>query len=163
MPNLDRWPYLVRALAAQELAVGQEAAKASDRGDRAARARTARVRGLAQELKDKIEKVSGIESVDFDGTNGVLQQVSVQEGQQVLIDLAANDRDVDSAIEILERKYSINNSYHKESVADGLVRILSPAVIREIRSDLSDQADNHGISVFSENLKNLLLQQFAIL
>lgn len=69
------------------------------------------------------------------------------------------DIDVDSAIEILERKYSISNSYHKESIADGLVRLLSPAVIREIRSDLSDQADNHGISVFSENLKNLLLQQ----
>ena len=69
------------------------------------------------------------------------------------------DVDVDGAIELLERKYTINNSYHKESIADGLVRLLSPAVVREIRSDLSDAADDHGIGVFSENLKNLLMQQ----
>lgn len=67
--------------------------------------------------------------------------------------------DVDGAIEMLERQYTLYNSYHKESIADGIVRLLSPAVVREIRSDLSDQADNHGIAVFSENLKNLLMQQ----
>ena len=69
------------------------------------------------------------------------------------------DVDAEGAIGTLERKYSIANSYHKEAIADGIVRLLSPAVVREIRSDLSDQADNHGISVFSENLKNLLMQQ----
>ena len=69
------------------------------------------------------------------------------------------DVDVDGAIEMLERKYSIANSCHKEAVADGLVRLLSPAVVREIRSDLSESADDHGIGVFSENLKNLLMQQ----
>ena len=30
-------------------------------------------------------------------------------------------------------------------------------MLREIRSDASDTADGHGIDVFSENLKNLLL------
>jgi uncharacterized protein len=69
------------------------------------------------------------------------------------------DVDVDGAIERLERKYSIANDWHKEAVSDGVVRLLSPAVAREIRSDLSDQADDHGIGVFSENLKNLLMQQ----
>ncbi len=69
------------------------------------------------------------------------------------------DVDVDEAIDIISRKYSLHNDWHREAVADGLVRLLSPAVVREIRSDLSDEADNHGISVFSENLKNLLMQQ----
>jgi uncharacterized protein len=32
-------------------------------------------------------------------------------------------------------------------------------VIREIRGDQGDEADDHGISVFSQNLKNLLMQQ----
>jgi uncharacterized protein len=32
-------------------------------------------------------------------------------------------------------------------------------VIREIRGDQSEAADDHGISVFSQNLKNLLMQQ----
>ncbi|HNY16155.1 MAG TPA: Tex family protein [Treponemataceae bacterium] len=69
------------------------------------------------------------------------------------------DVDVDGAIERLERKYAIANDWHKEAVSDGVVRLLSPAVAREIRSDLSEQADDHGIGVFSENLKNLLMQQ----
>ncbi len=67
--------------------------------------------------------------------------------------------DVDGAIERVARKRSLNNDYCKDAVSDGVVRLLSPAVVREIRSDLSDGADEHGIGVFSENLKNLLMQQ----
>lgn len=69
------------------------------------------------------------------------------------------DVDVDGAIDLLKKKYTINNKYHAEAIEDGLVRLLSPAVVREIRSDLSDEADSHGIGVFSENLKNLLMTQ----
>lgn len=69
------------------------------------------------------------------------------------------DVDVDGAIALLKRKYTVNNSYHGEAIEDGLVRLLSPAVLREIRGDQSDNADSHGISIFSENLKNLLMQQ----
>ena len=69
------------------------------------------------------------------------------------------DVDVDGAIDLLKKKYSINNKYHAEAIEDGLVRLLSPAVVREIRSDLADEADDHGIGVFSENLKNLLMTQ----
>jgi uncharacterized protein len=60
---------------------------------------------------------------------------------------------------MLQKKYVIHNDYHKTAVEDGLKRLLSPAVIREIRGDQSDAADDHGISVFSQNLKNLLMQQ----
>ncbi len=69
------------------------------------------------------------------------------------------DVDVDGAIDLLKKKYTINNKYHAEAIEDGLVRLLSPAVVREIRSDLADEADDHGIGVFSENLKNLLMTQ----
>lgn len=67
--------------------------------------------------------------------------------------------DVDGAIDVLKHNYVINNSYHGEAIEDGLVRLLSPAVLREIRGDQTDEADHHGISIFSENLKNLLMQQ----
>ncbi|MBR5866352.1 MAG: RNA-binding transcriptional accessory protein [Spirochaetaceae bacterium] len=67
--------------------------------------------------------------------------------------------DVDGAIDVLKRKQVINNKYHAEAIEDGLVRLLSPAVLREIRGDQTDEADDHGIGIFSENLKNLLMQQ----
>jgi len=69
------------------------------------------------------------------------------------------DVNVDDAIEMLQALFVIHNNFHRDAVADGVVRLLSPAVLREIRTDLSDGADDHGIAVFSENLKNLLMQQ----
>jgi uncharacterized protein len=69
------------------------------------------------------------------------------------------DVPVDDAVAMLQKKAKIHNEYHKAAIEDGLVRLLSPAVVREIRSDEADEADVHGISVFSENLKNLLMQQ----
>ncbi len=69
------------------------------------------------------------------------------------------DIDVDAAIADLQKKAAIHNHYHKDAIEDGVVRLLSPAVVREIRSDEADEADDHGIGIFSENLKNLLMQQ----
>ncbi len=69
------------------------------------------------------------------------------------------DVDVDAAVAELQKKATIHNEYHKDAIEDGVVRLLSPAVVREIRSDESDEADEHGIRVFSENLKNLLMTQ----
>jgi uncharacterized protein len=69
------------------------------------------------------------------------------------------DVDEAAAALMLQRQYALHNDYHKTAIEDGLKRLLSPAVIREIRGDQGDAADDHGISVFGENLKNLLLQQ----
>ncbi|MDR0378146.1 MAG: RNA-binding transcriptional accessory protein [Spirochaetaceae bacterium] len=69
------------------------------------------------------------------------------------------DVDADTAVTLLQKNYELYNDYHKTAVEDGLRRLLSPAVIREIRGDQGDMADEHGISVFSRNLKNLLMQQ----
>ena len=69
------------------------------------------------------------------------------------------DVPVDDAVALLQKKVKISNKYHKDAIEDGLVRLLSPAVVREIRSDETDEADDHGIELFSENLKNLLMTQ----
>lgn len=65
-------------------------------------------------------------------------------------DLLVEDR-------VLERARPAN-AQHKEAVTDGLARLLLPAVRREIRSDLSENAESHAIEVFSTNLRNLLMQ-----
>ena len=69
------------------------------------------------------------------------------------------DVPVDDAVSMLQKRVKISNKYHSEAIEDGLVRLLSPAVVREIRSDETDEADDHGIGIFSENLKNLLMTQ----
>ena len=66
---------------------------------------------------------------------------------------------VEDGVSTIQKKYKCANKYFSEAIEDGVVRLLSPAIVREIRSDQTDAADDHGIGVFSENLKNLLMQQ----
>ena len=67
--------------------------------------------------------------------------------------------DVDEAVARVQSRSVQHNEYHSEAIADGIVRLLSPAVLREIRSNLGEDADTHGITIFSENLKHLLMTQ----
>lgn len=69
------------------------------------------------------------------------------------------DVDVEIGVKEIQKKFKSSNKYYSEAIEDGVVRLLSPAVLREIRSDETDEADNHGIGIFSENLKNLLMTQ----
>ena len=46
----------------------------------------------------------------------------------------------------------------KKSIQDGYDRLLFPAIEREVRSKLTEEAEEHAIDVFAENLNNLLLQ-----
>ncbi|WP_122135068.1 Tex family protein [Staphylococcus warneri] len=46
----------------------------------------------------------------------------------------------------------------RDAIKDSLKRLIMPSIEREIRGDLTEKAENHAIDVFSENLRNLLLQ-----
>ncbi|GHV88902.1 tex protein [Spirochaetia bacterium] len=85
--------------------------------------------------------------------------LAVNRGEREHILDVTIDVDDDTAVVLLQKRYELHNDYHKTAIEDGLKRLLSPAVIREIRGDQGDAADDHGISVFSQNLKNLLMQQ----
>lgn len=54
--------------------------------------------------------------------------------------------------------YVIKNTYLKKAIDDSLERLLIPSVLREIKSDLTEKSEKHSIMIFSENLKNLLMQ-----
>lgn len=69
------------------------------------------------------------------------------------------DVDIPSAVAELESKIKPLNKYYKDAIEDGVARLLAPAVLREIRSNETDEADEHGIGIFSANLKNLLMTQ----
>jgi len=85
--------------------------------------------------------------------------LAVNRGERESVLHVTIDIDENTAVQLLQQNYVLHNDYHKTAIEDGLKRLLSPALIREIRGDQSDAADDHGIGVFSENLKNLLLQQ----
>ncbi|HEX6779733.1 MAG TPA: Tex-like N-terminal domain-containing protein, partial [Ktedonobacterales bacterium] len=45
-----------------------------------------------------------------------------------------------------------------EAMEDGYKRLLAPAMEREVRAELTKQAEAHAINIFATNLRNLLLQ-----
>lgn len=53
---------------------------------------------------------------------------------------------------------SVSASYVILSCDDGYKRLIKPSVEREIRAELKEKAEEQAIKIFSENLRNLLLQ-----
>jgi protein Tex len=45
-----------------------------------------------------------------------------------------------------------------EAIEDGYKRLIQPSIEREIRKELTEKAEDRAIHIFSENLRNLLLQ-----
>ena len=85
--------------------------------------------------------------------------LAINRGEREGVLDVAIDVDDNTAALMLQNIYILHNDYHRTAIEDGLKRLLSPAVIREIRGDQGETADDHGISVFSQNLKNLLMAQ----
>ncbi len=59
---------------------------------------------------------------------------------------------------IIKNKDSFVYDTVREAIADSFKRLIFPSVEREIRAELTIQADEKAIDNFSENLKNLLMQ-----
>jgi protein Tex len=65
--------------------------------------------------------------------------------------------DEEEAAALLQGRSPMANRYHREAISDGVSRLLSPAVLRELQAEAAARADEHGIGVFSENLRHLLM------
>ncbi len=60
--------------------------------------------------------------------------------------------------EVITNEMSIFTPWLQDAVSDAYKRLLLPSLERELRNDLTGMADEHAITTFATNLKNLLLQ-----
>ena len=63
-------------------------------------------------------------------------------------------------LEIMEKDIIKNKQYEevlKDTIADSWKRLIEPSIDREIRSDLTEKAEEQAIKVFGQNAKQLLL------
>jgi uncharacterized protein len=63
----------------------------------------------------------------------------------------------------MQRQYPVRATspfarHLSEAMEDGYKRLLAPAMEREVRLELTRQAEDHAIAIFAANLRNLLLQ-----
>lgn len=68
----------------------------------------------------------------------------------------------DNIIRVLEKSMIVGQSPYtnvlKEAIEDGYTRLIKPAVERDVRSSLTEKAEDGAITVFGQNLKQLLMQ-----
>lgn len=68
----------------------------------------------------------------------------------------------DAFITTLQRRYATASNQlgaeMRSAVADGYKRLLAPAIERDLRAELTDQAEAHALTIFAANLRGLLLQ-----
>ncbi|MDA0282088.1 MAG: helix-hairpin-helix domain-containing protein, partial [Planctomycetota bacterium] len=66
------------------------------------------------------------------------------------------------AARVISDSYELSTHAHREflnqCVRDSLDRLIHPSIEREVRREITEQAEEHGISVFAKNLRSLLLQ-----
>ncbi|MDD4752981.1 MAG: Tex-like N-terminal domain-containing protein, partial [Desulfitobacteriaceae bacterium] len=55
-------------------------------------------------------------------------------------------------------KEGVSANYVREALTDAYRRLIAPAIEREIRHQLKEEAENHAVTIFSRNLRSLLLQ-----
>lgn len=58
----------------------------------------------------------------------------------------------------IKNEESICSKYVLEAIEDSYKRLIFPSIEREVRSELTAEANEQAIKIFSENLENLLLQ-----
>lgn len=71
--------------------------------------------------------------------------------------------EIEAIIQFLNKKVISNFNtpaakYVQEAIEDGYKRLIQPSIEREIRKELTEVAEEQAIHIFSENLRNLLLQ-----
>lgn len=67
----------------------------------------------------------------------------------------------DRIISLMKRKWIKSGTaalYVEQAIEDSYKRLIQPSVEREIRNELSEKGETQAIHIFSENLRNLLLQ-----
>ena len=78
-----------------------------------------------------------------------------EEFLKVAVELSEEDALAELASRVIKNKKSPAVDYLNETIRDAYERLIFPAIEREVRNELFDNACEGAIKVFSENLKNL--------
>ena len=60
--------------------------------------------------------------------------------------------------QLVQNPRAVTAEFVREAYKDSYKRFIGPAIEREIRNELTEEADEQAINIFGENLRNLLLQ-----
>ncbi|MBM7711642.1 Tex family protein [Enterococcus xiangfangensis] len=119
-------------------------------------------------VKDADKDEKGVYEMYYDFTEPINKMVSHRvlasnrgEKEDILkVAIVAEETKIFAYLEnqLVENSRAITVEFVREAYKDSYKRFIGPAIEREIRNELTEEADEQAINIFGENLRNLLLQ-----
>ncbi len=119
-------------------------------------------------LKKNAEDERKVYEMYYDYNEPVIQMkphriLAINRAEKEKVITAKIDMDKDVLTQYLEFQMikdenSTATPYIKEAIADALKRLIYPSLERDVRSELTEKAEEQAIEVFGDNLQKLLLQ-----
>ncbi len=99
------------------------------------------------------------ESVKYIKPHRILAINRAEKEKILTVNIDLNNDEIISYLneKIIKKEKSFTAEYVKEAIADAYKRLISPSIEREIRSELSEKAEEAAIDNFGKNLEALLL------
>ncbi|HFR3771300.1 TPA: Tex family protein [Streptococcus suis] len=101
--------------------------------------------GIYYEFAEKIAKMQGY------------QTLAINRGEKLGILKVGFQHNLDKMIRFFELRFPQQNAYIQDVISQALKKKIIPAMERRIRTELTEQAEEGAIQLFSKNLRNLLL------
>ncbi|MBO4130589.1 RNA-binding transcriptional accessory protein [Streptococcus suis] len=117
---------------------------------------------LSSELKDQEADEKEVFQIYYDFSEKVAKMqgyktLAINRGEKLGILKVSFEHNVDKMVRFFELRFPQSNSYIKDVIQQAIKKKILPAMERRIRTELTEEAEEGAIQLFSKNLRNLLL------
>ncbi|WP_105107075.1 Tex family protein [Streptococcus suis] len=117
---------------------------------------------LTSELKDQEADEKEVFQIYYDFSEKVVKMqgyktLAINRGEKLGVLKVSFEHNVDKMIRFFELRFPQSNSYIKDVIQQAIKKKILPAMERRIRTELTEEAEEGAIQLFSKNLRNLLL------
>ncbi|MBM7318958.1 Tex family protein [Streptococcus suis] len=117
---------------------------------------------LTSELKDQEADEKEVFQIYYDFSEKVTKMqgyktLAINRGEKLGVLKVYFEHNVDKMIRFFELRFPQSNSYIKDVIQQAIKKKILPAMERRIRTELTEEAEEGAIQLFSKNLRNLLL------
>ncbi|HEM6341673.1 TPA: RNA-binding transcriptional accessory protein [Streptococcus suis] len=117
---------------------------------------------LTSELKDQEADEKEVFQIYYDFSEKVVKMqgyktLAINRGEKLGVLKVSFEHNVDKMVRFFELRFPQSNSYIKDVIQQAIKKKILPAMERRIRTELTEEAEEGAIQLFSKNLRNLLL------
>lgn len=116
---------------------------------------------LTSELKDQEADEKEVFQIYYDFSEKVAKMqgyktLAINRGEKLGVLKVTFEHNVDKMVRFFELRFPQSNSYIKDVIQQAIKKKILPAMERRIRTELTEEAEEGAIQLFSKNLRNLL-------